>query len=143
MASPVERGEIVIDRLSGLTISANLDPEALRLFGIALITIPEFDLAGTFLAGAVEGLRRQGRLTTLARALGSQAHAALFRGEFMLCEQAAEEGIRMTQESRQPRWQSSCLTFLGAIYGLRGETDAAEATIDEAERLLGAVTSTP
>lgn len=143
LASPVERGEIVIDRLSRLTISADVDPEALRLFGIALITIPEYDLAGTFLAGAVDGLRRQGRLTTLARALGSQAHAALFRGDFVLCEQAAEEGIRMTQESSQPRWRSSCLTFLGAIYGLRGETDRAEAMIDEAERLLGAVTSTP
>jgi len=143
LASPVDHGPIVIDRLSRLTISADIDPEELRLFGIALITIPEFDLASTFLAAAVDGLRRQGRLTALARALGSQAYAALFRGEFMLCEQAAEEGIRMTQESRQPRWQSSCLTFLGTIYGLRGQTDRAAAMIDEAERLLGAVTSTP
>ncbi len=143
LASPVDHGRIVIDRLDRSTIPAYADPEDLRLFGIALLTIPEFELASTFLAAAVDGLRRQGRLTALARALGSQAYAALFNGDFVLCEHAAEEGIRMTQESRQPRWQSSCLTFLGAIFGLRGQFERAEAAIDEAERLLGAVTSTP
>jgi DNA-binding NarL/FixJ family response regulator/uncharacterized protein len=143
LASPERHGNLVISRLSNVNVSTEADPETQRLLGIALITIPEYELAAKFLAAAVDGLREQGRLTLLARALGSQAYAALFRGDFELCEQAATEGQRITRETRQPRWECSCVTFLSAVCGLQGDPAQAEAMIAEAERLLGSVPSTP
>lgn len=143
MADPLHRGAFVIERLTHIDLQAFSDPEDLRLLGVALVVIPEYDLAGRFLAAAVDGSRDQGRLTVLARALGSQAHAALFRGDFALAEQAAEEGVRLTRETNQPRWECSCQTFLGHVNGVRGETDRAEAQITLGERLLVTPRSTP
>lgn len=144
MADPVGNGAAVIERLSAPGAADPFaDPEDLRLLGIALIVIPEYRLAGTFLALAVEGLREQGRLAMLARALGSQANAALFRGDFSLAEQAAEEGVLLTQETHQPRWETSCLTFLGYLAGVRGDAERAEAQVVRAEQLLRAPRSTP
>jgi RNA polymerase sigma factor (sigma-70 family) len=143
LADPVHRGGLVIGSLTRLGPGAFLDPEDLRMLGIALVVIPEYDLAGRFLAAAVDGLRDQGRLTVLARALGSQAHAALFRGDFALTEQAAEEGVRLTRETRQPRWECSCQTFLGHVSAVQGDAERAGAQITLAEQLLTPPRSTP
>jgi DNA-binding CsgD family transcriptional regulator/tetratricopeptide (TPR) repeat protein len=143
MADPVGHGALVIERLKDSAAEPFADPESVRLLGIALIVIPEYELAGTFLALAVDRLREQGRLAMLARALGSQAHAALFRGDFALAEQAAEEGVLLTRETRQPRWECSCLTFLAHLAGVRGDAEHAEAQIVRAEQLLHPPRSTP
>ncbi|MDA0180769.1 LuxR C-terminal-related transcriptional regulator [Solirubrobacter phytolaccae] len=143
LADPVGHGALVIERLADSAAETFADPEEVRLLGIALIVIPEYELAGTFLALAVERLREQGRLAMLARALGSQAHAALFRGDFALAEQAAEEGLLLTRETRQPRWECSCLTFLAHLAGLRGDAERAEAQLVRAEQLLHPPRSTP
>ena len=143
MADPLHRGAVVIDRLTHIDVQAFSDPEDLRLLGVALVVIPEYDLAARFLTAAVDGARDQGRLLILARALGSQAHAALFRGDFELAEQAAEEGVRFTRETQQPRWECSCQTFLGHVSGVRGDTERAEAHITLGEELLVTPRSTP
>lgn len=143
MADPAGHGALVIERLDATTPDPFADPEDLRLLGIALIVIPEYELAGAFFAAAVDGLREQGRLAMLARALGSQAHAALFRGDFALAEQAAEEAVLLTRETRQPRWECSALTFLAHLAGVRGDAQRAEAQIVRAEQLLRPPRSTP
>ncbi len=143
MADPVHRGAFVIERLRRIDVQAFSDPEDLRLLGVALVVIPEYDLAGRFLAAAVDSSRDRGSLLILARALGSQAHAALFRGDFALAERAAEEGLRLSRETHQPRWECSCETFLGHLRGVRGDTQAAETHISRGERLLVTPRSTP
>jgi DNA-binding CsgD family transcriptional regulator len=143
LADPIAHGATVIERLAAASPAGYADPEDLRLLGIALLVIPEYELAGAFLAASVEGLREQGRLAVLARALGSQAYAALFRGDFALAGQAADEGVRLTRETRQPRWECSCLTFLAHLDGISGDPERAEARLAEAERLLRAPRSTP
>ena len=143
LADPAHRGALVIDRLARIGPEAFIDSEDVRILGVALIVIPEYDLAGRFLSAAVDGLRDQGRLTVLARALGSQAHAALFRGDFALAEQTAEEGVRLARETHQPRWECSCQTFLGHVSGVRGDVERAEAQILLAEKLLALPRSTP
>lgn len=143
LADPVGHGAVVIERLSATAADPFADPEDLRLLGIALIVIPEYRLSGTCFGLAVDGLREQGRLAMLARALGSQAYAALFRGDFALAERAAEEGVLLTRETAQPRWECSCLTFLGYLSGVRGDAARSEAQIVRAEQLLQAPRSTP
>ena len=143
LATPEVYGPEVIRVLEDQGIDAFSDAETLRLLGIALITIPEYEMAAGYLAAAVEGLREQGRLTVLARALASQAYAALFSGDFALAEQAAEEGVRLTRETRQPRWEASCHIFLGHLLGIRGQPDEARALLAEGQRLLGPLPSSP
>src|SRR6266540_4264881 len=135
-ADPVERGAVVIDRLSRLSPDSNADPEAMHLIGTAATAVLAFDRSATFLETAVDGLRAQGRLGLLAQALVSQSWAALHLAMPSLAASAAEEAARLAPETGQQRWGLAATVALATVAGERGDLDAAEALAKEAEAVL-------
>ena len=135
-ADPVERGAVVINRLSRLAPDANGDPEAMHLIGTAATAVLAFDLSATFLESAVDGLRAQGRLGLLAQALVSQSWAALHLAMPSLAASAAEEAARLAPETGQQRWGLAATVALATIAGERGDLEAADALAKEAEAVL-------
>ena len=135
-ADPVERGAVVIDRLSRLSPDANGDPEAMHLIGTAATAVLAFDLSATFLESAVDGLRAQGRLGLLAQALVSQSWAALHLAMPSLAASAAEEAARLAPETGQQRWGLAATVALATVAGERGDLEAADALAKDAEAVL-------
>lgn len=135
-SSPVRRGADLLDRLHQRSLPADTDPEESRLLSTAAVALGALDLAPRFFAPAVEGLRRQGRLGLLARALVSQAWAEVCTGRWTSALAAADEAERLASETSQPRWQASARLVQSMIAALRGDAAAAELLAGEAERLL-------
>jgi DNA-binding CsgD family transcriptional regulator/tetratricopeptide (TPR) repeat protein len=135
-ADPVERGAVVIDRLSRLSPDASADPEAMHLLGTAATAVWAFDRSATFLETAVDGLRAQGRLGLLTQALVSQSWAALHLAMPSLAASAAEEAARLAPETGQQRWGLAATVALATIAGERGDHEAAERLANEAEAVL-------
>ena len=135
-ADPVERGAVVIDRISRLSPDANADPEAMQLIGTAATAVLAFDRSAPFLEAAVDGLRTQGRLGLLAQALVSQSWAALHLAMPSLAASAAEEAARLAPETGQQRWGLAATVALATVAGERGDLDAAEELAKEAEAVL-------
>ncbi|MEV6628742.1 AAA family ATPase, partial [Amycolatopsis sp. NPDC051114] len=71
--APFERGDLVLRRLKKLAGETGADPEVDRYLGSAALQVGAFDLAARFSAAAAPGLRAQGRLGLLPRALAVQA----------------------------------------------------------------------
>ena len=94
-ANPVQRGAVVIDRISQISPDATDDPVALHLVGTAATAVLAFDLSWEFLSRAVEGLRAQGRLGLLAQALVSQSWAAVHLAKETVAMSAADEAGRL------------------------------------------------
>ena len=142
-ADPVGRGAVVIDRASRLPADARSDAEGLRLIAVALSALGELDQAAMFLAASIPRLRDQGRLGLLTHALTMQAMGAVHLGRADLAMLSAEEASQLGRETAQPRLAASALLVKAQILGLRGEMDAANAVIGEAERAAGPVVPAP
>jgi hypothetical protein len=87
--APVERGRVIIDRLSRLASDGGGDAQASGLLGTAAMVVGAFDLGAGFLAVASAGLRAQGRLVHLARLLTLQAWAAVYLADWKVAMPAA------------------------------------------------------
>jgi ATP/maltotriose-dependent transcriptional regulator MalT len=135
-AAPIERGGFVIARLSTVASERGGDAEATRLLGSAAITVGAFELAAGFLAASVAGLRPQGRLSHLARALIQRAWTAIHLGNWNLAVQDLDEGKRLARETSQPRWEAAAQAEQAMLAALRGEPDRAESLAAEAQRTL-------
>src|SRR5438093_1481195 len=68
-SAPLDRGRAVIDHLAHAASASGRDALASGLLGGAATMIGAFDIAATFNAESVAGLRAQGRLITLVRVL--------------------------------------------------------------------------
>lgn len=134
-ADPVQRGALVIERISRMTPDP-ADPVGMHLLGTAASAVWAYDLAVGFLETAVEGLRAQGRLGLLAQALVAQAWSVVHLAREPLAVSAAEEALRLAAETGQPRWAASARLAQATIAAERGDFDAAEALVGEAEALL-------
>jgi DNA-binding CsgD family transcriptional regulator len=136
LAAPIEKGAVVIERLSRLTPQEVGDPELMRLLGTAATAISAYDLSGPFLAAAVAGLRTQGRLGLLAQARVSQAFSAIYTGEWEVAASAAEEAGRLARETAQPFWAAGAQIAEGILAALRGDPEVADVLAMEAERVM-------
>jgi DNA-binding CsgD family transcriptional regulator len=136
LAAPVERGQVVIDRLARLPADAGDDPDTVGLLGTVATGVGALDQAPRFLDVAVSGLRAQGRLGSLARALVSQAWAGTFGGAFRVAVPAAEEAERLARETGQERWAATAQALAATSAGLRGDDEAAAVLSLSAERVL-------
>jgi DNA-binding CsgD family transcriptional regulator/tetratricopeptide (TPR) repeat protein len=133
-AAPIGQGAVVIDRLAHLPPAASSDAAAMRLAGNAAMAVGAFDMAAGFLAAAAAGLRAQGRLGLLARALVLQAWSAVHAGDLGAAICAAEEAHQLAQETRQPLIMATARAVQAILAALRGDVEAAEAAAAEAER---------
>jgi DNA-binding NarL/FixJ family response regulator len=131
-----ERGALIIERAEEIIGDSSFDSNALRDCGIALLHTGEFKLAASFFDAAVDGLRSQGRLALLVRALSNSSAAASTLGDLDKATVAAEEAGLLAQETNQPRWEGSSKLQMGIAAALRGEFDRAETLISEGEAIL-------
>jgi DNA-binding NarL/FixJ family response regulator len=133
-AAPIGRGAAVIDRLSRLSAAARSDAAAARLVGNAAMAVGALDLAERFQAAAAAGLRAQGRLGLLPRALAQQAWNAALLADLGAAIPAAEEGRRLAQETRQPLVMATAEAVQAMLAAFRGDVEAAEAIAATAEQ---------
>lgn len=134
-AAPVERGAVVIDRLSRARPDREGDPEATRLLGTAGAVVGAFDLAAGFLAVSVAGLRAQGRLGHLARVLVLQAWVAAQLADWNVASPVAEEAGRFASETGEPLWIEGAKVVKATVAGMRGDEETTEALAAEVERM--------
>ncbi|MFG1642433.1 AAA family ATPase [Amycolatopsis sp. NPDC049252] len=132
--APFDRGEVVLERLRELAGAAGADPEVDRYLGSASLQVGAFDLAARFAAAAAPGLRAQGRLGVLPRALAVLAWSRARLGDLAGAVPAAAEAVRLAQETGQPFMGGLALAVQAEIAALRGEHKQAKALADEAER---------
>ena len=124
-AAPVECGSEVIERLPRFAAEAGRDPGAARVVGTAATAVGAFDVAEPLLATAAAGLRTQGRLGLLARALTLQAWSAAHRVDLSVAIPVAEEAERLARETAQPLIVAVAQATQAMLAGLRGEVDRA------------------
>jgi DNA-binding NarL/FixJ family response regulator len=133
-AAPIGRGAAVIERLSRLPVAARADAAAMRLAGNAAMAVGAFDLAVRFQAAAAAGLRAQGRLGLLPRALAVQAWCAAQLADFGTAIPAAEEGRRLAEETRQPLIMATAEAAQAMLAAFRGDVEAAETSAAKVEQ---------
>jgi DNA-binding CsgD family transcriptional regulator len=144
LATPATRGEIVIDLTSRITPADLLRQlpdesqafEAMRLYAMALTTVPDNERTRDFKEAAIGGLRQQGKLSRLSLTLGAQSIMALALADWRLAERAGAEAIRLARESRQPRHAGAAQLVLAAVAATRGDVSDAETMTADAERTL-------
>ncbi|NJP97607.1 AAA family ATPase [Nonomuraea sp. FMUSA5-5] len=134
-AAPVARGAVVIERSRRLLARAVLDSRTARLVGSVAVLVGTFDVAIEQSAASLAGLRDQGRLQLLARALAAQAWAAAQLADLTVALPAAEEAGRLAEETGQPFLLGLVLATQAKIAALRGQVDRAGELAAEAERL--------
>ncbi|WP_406636549.1 AAA family ATPase [Amycolatopsis sp. WGS_07] len=132
--APFERGTAVLERLQVLVGAAGADPETDRYLGSASLQVGAFDLAARFSTAAVPGLRAQGQLGLLPRALAVQAWSRVRLGDLAGAAPSAAEAVRLAHETGQPFMGGLALAVQAEIAALRGEHKQANALADEAER---------
>ncbi|HET6709373.1 ATP-binding protein, partial [Amycolatopsis sp.] len=132
--APFERGEAVLGHLRELVSRTGADPEVDRYLGSAALQVGAFDLAARFSAAAAPGLRAQGRLGLLPRALAVQAWSRVRLGDLAGAVPAAAEAARFARETGQPFMAGFATAVQAEIAALRGDHKQARTLADEAER---------
>jgi DNA-binding CsgD family transcriptional regulator len=132
--TPFERGESVLADLAVLAGQVR-DPQVDRFLGSAAMQVGAFDLSARFSAAAQPGLRTQGRLAFLARAVGVQAWSCVRLGDLATALSAAEEGERLAVETAQPYIHGLSVAVQAEIAALRGDYPRSEELCVAAERI--------
>ncbi|WP_329427190.1 AAA family ATPase [Streptosporangium sp. NBC_01495] len=134
-AAPIERGAVVIEGLRRMSSQPIVDPQAARLLGSAAVLVGALDLAESLSAAALTGLRSQGRLQLLARALGAQAWSAVLLVNLDVAIPAVYEAARLARETGQPLMYGTAVSTEALLAALRGEGERARTLAAEAEGL--------
>ena len=132
-AAPIERGALVIERLSHWAPDLNGDPGTMRLLGNAATAVGALDLSEAFITASAAGLRREGRLALLAQVLVMRAWCEIHLGRWDVAWADAEEAARLALESSQSNWAAAAQVNQAIVAGLRGDEDEAEALVAQAE----------
>ncbi|MEV6922003.1 AAA family ATPase [Amycolatopsis sp. NPDC051106] len=132
--APFERGDLVLRRLKKLAGETGADPEVDRYLGSAALQVGAFDLAARFSAAAAPGLRAQGRLGLLPRALAVQAWSRVRLGDLAAAVPVAAEAARFARETGQPFMYGLATAVQAEIAALRGDHKQARSLAAEAER---------
>ena len=133
--APIERGRAVLTDLGELAGGAGADPLVARFLGSAALQVGAFDLSARFSAAALPGLRAQGRLGLLTRALAVQAWSCVRLGDLVTALPAAEEAGRLGEETKQPFMHGLARAVQAEIAALRGDYEQAEALAAAAEQV--------
>lgn len=141
-ADPVRCGAVVNARISRMMPDA-ADPGGMYLVGNAATAVWAWDLSVPFLECAVEGLRRQGRLGSLAQALATLAWARVHLSQGSLAASAAEEASRLGRETGQLRWAVAAELANATVTAELADADAAEAMARAAEAVLAPMGANP
>ena len=141
-ADPVAYAPAVLEHISQMRPD-DTAPVAMLRTGAAASAVLAHDLALGFLEPAVRGLRAQGRLVLLARALVCQTWAGALTGQGRLAASAAEEASRLGRETGQLRWAIIAELAGALVAAERGELNEAETLAAAAEEELLAMGAYP
>jgi DNA-binding CsgD family transcriptional regulator len=141
--APIERAAPVLTGLRALAGTTGTDPQTDRFLGSAALQVGAFDLAARFSAAAVPGLRAQGRLGLVTRALGVQAWSCVRVGDLATALPAAIETGRLAQETEQPYLVGFAQAIQAEIAALRRHHGQATELAREAERVGLAAAARP
>jgi DNA-binding CsgD family transcriptional regulator len=133
--APIERGGAVVGRLRELAGRTGREPEVDRFLGSAALQVGAFDLSARFSAASLSGLRAQGRLGLLTRALAVQAWSSVRLGDLGVAAPAAEEAGRLAQETNQPFMFGLARAVQAEIAALRGDYEQATVLAAAAEQV--------
>lgn len=136
LVAPVERGAVVLERMSQLLPRFDMSASQLEMVGTAGSAVGALAASMVFHAAAVAGLRYGGRLGTLAQALVGQAWTAAQLGDTRLGLTAATEGAALAAETGQPSWVLTANLVLAHVHALRGEGEVARGLADAGEGVL-------
>jgi DNA-binding CsgD family transcriptional regulator len=134
-AAPLQRGTELIWLLSRGGPQPGDDPGDLLLLGRAAACAGAFAEAERFCGSAAAGLQAAGRLSALCQALGLLAWAALRRSRWSVALPAAEECVRLSEETHQPTSRVAGLTAQAMMAAIRGDEDSVRTLIAQAEEL--------
>jgi DNA-binding CsgD family transcriptional regulator len=136
LVDPIGCGADSLRKLAALQRRFDLEPSQLHLLGTAASAVGALPAAALFLTGAVAGLRQQGRISTLAQALNSQAYTAVQNGDTVLALTAAEEARALAAETGQHAWVLTADLSYAQALALRGDHVAANAAADRCAAVL-------
>jgi ATP/maltotriose-dependent transcriptional regulator MalT len=137
LTGPVERGAIVVDRISRRSSEFQRDPGAIALpLAMAAMAVGDFVHAELFFEAHIIQCRAQGWLGWLATALACQAWAKIQRGDWKNAGPMASEATRLAQETGQGIWATVADLAAATIAAYRGEIDIAERLATAGEQML-------
>ena len=136
-ANAIDRGAVILERLHEVAATQLDDAPTLRLLGAASLMVGAFDLARARYRSAVPELRAQGRLALLARAQTALAWSTGHLVDLSIAIPAAEEGSRLSEETRLPIMRATARATEAMLAALRGDRNGVESFANEAE--LGSV----
>jgi DNA-binding CsgD family transcriptional regulator len=136
LVAPIERGAVVMARLSRHAGSSGLDPRGAYFCAVAANAVGAFGLAEAFFPAAVAGLRDQDRIGLLTHARVFQAWGAIQLGKWNEAKLAAEEGRSLAVETSHVRFASAAQLAEAMVHALRGRHELAESLARDAERVL-------
>jgi DNA-binding CsgD family transcriptional regulator len=136
LAAPVERAPVVLERIRRFPPEARGDPAAMFLIGEAASAVGDFERSAASLSAAEAGLRAQGRLGLLTRALAIYAFDAVHLGRWQQGCTAADEANKLALETGQVAWATSADLSRATLDAVRGKEESAEAFAASAEAVL-------
>jgi DNA-binding CsgD family transcriptional regulator len=136
LAAPVERATVVHERIRRFPLDARGDPATMLLIGEAAAAVGDFERSTACAYAAAAGLRAQGRVGLLTRALVVQAFNAFFLGSWQQGCTAADEAARLARETSQVAWAISADLARAILDAVRGSQESAEALAAKGEALL-------
>jgi DNA-binding CsgD family transcriptional regulator len=143
LAAPVQTAAVVLERIRRFPLHAGGDPAALLLIGVAASAVGDFERSTACASAAVAGLRAQGRLGLLTRALGVYAFNTFYLGSWQQGWAAADEGARLARETSQAIWETSADLSRATLDAVRGHQESAEALATKGEAILVPMGLTP
>lgn len=136
LAHPEGIGRSVREQLSSLAANEIGDPMAAMDLGIAAEKAADYVTGRRLLVRAVEGLREQGRLGALNRALVHFAWAAVLADDWEGAEAAGAEAARLAKDTRQPEYGLTGALLATLATAHRGNEPGLDAMISKPEAAL-------
>jgi len=137
LAVPVERGAVVLERLSRLRTEPLDDPGLdSYLLGLAAMAVGDFVHAERLMESQIIHCRTHGWLGKLVGTLVTQAWIKIQRGDWKHVGTMASEGARLADETGQANWAPAADLAAATIAAYRGDLAAAEALSSAGERAL-------
>ncbi|WP_238547265.1 helix-turn-helix transcriptional regulator [Actinoplanes friuliensis] len=134
--APLERAATVVDRLAEKMQSPPSHPDRLFELAEAATAVGDHPSAALLLTDSIAGARFNGNFSAVLFGLKAQAWVAAHTGEVRLAVVAGEEAQRLALEFGDFVGAISAQLCVGLAEALRGNTAAAIANADEAERQL-------
>ena len=132
---PIGQGATVLEGLSRLDTGGIGGPGLSGRLAGAAAAVGDLELAERLSAVAVAGLREQGRIVPLVRALVVSASTQIQLGRWTRARAEAVEAMQLARETRQPVLEAAAEAACALIAALRGDVDAVESHAAAAERL--------